>query len=101
VRNRTDANIAPRYALAMPDTQMIKSSTPPARSSHTPTLRRHLLRSALPETVRLLTARDARHIQSGFIDDYVALDWLEWRGGSLKLTIVGQNICEQISRRAE
>jgi hypothetical protein len=65
-----------------------------------PTLRRHLLREALPGTVSLLAAKHAHAIQKGFIDDYVALDWLEWRGGTLKLTTVGENICKQLSHRS-
>lgn len=72
----------------------------PATRKIAPTLRRHLLREALPGTVRLLAAKHAHAIEKGFIDDYVALDWLEWRGGTLKLTTVGENICKQLSHRA-
>jgi len=64
-----------------------------------PALRRHTLRDALPGTVRLLTAKHAHAIEKGYIDDYVALDWLEWRGGTLKLTTVGENICKQLTHR--
>ena len=62
-----------------------------------PSLRRHVLRGALPGAVRLLAARRAQEIETGFIDDYVALGWLEWRGGTLKVTAVGENICKQLS----
>ena len=65
-----------------------------------PALRRHALRDALPGTVRLLAAKHAQAIEKGFIDDYVALDWLEWRGGTLTLTTVGENICKQLLHRA-
>ena len=33
------------------------------------------------------------------IDDYVSLNWLEWYGGSLRLTTLGENICKQLSGR--
>jgi hypothetical protein len=47
--------------------------------------------------VSCLKAHQANLIGDHCIDDYVALDWLEWRGGHLQLTVVGQNICRQIS----
>jgi len=81
----------------MQDAPRLSKSISGARA---PVLRRHVLREALPETVRLLDSCGAQQIQAGFLDDYVALDWLEWRGGALKLTVVGEKICEQITRRA-
>ncbi len=71
----------------------------PAARKTAPALRRHALRDALPGTVRLLAAKHAHAIEKGFIDDYVALDWLEWRGGTLRLTTVGENICKQLTHR--
>jgi hypothetical protein len=64
-----------------------------------PLLRREVLREGLPEVVKHLKERRADLIAEGFIDDYVALDWLEWRGGGLQVTTVGRNICEQIASR--
>jgi hypothetical protein len=58
--------------------------------------RRDHLRTALLDTVDLLRRRRADLIGDGTIDDYVALDWLEWNGGALRLTVIGQNICDQI-----
>lgn len=55
------------------------------------------LRGRLLECVRLLKARRARDIPEGFIDDYVALSWLEWHGGTLRLTTVGENIVRQVA----
>jgi hypothetical protein len=69
------------------------------RAPIAPPLRRHALRDALPGTVRLLAARRAQAIETGFIDDYVALGWLEWQGGTLKATVVGENICKQLMYR--
>jgi hypothetical protein len=71
----------------------------PVARKTSPALRRHALRDALPGTVRLLADKHAYAIEKGFIDDYVALDWLEWRGGTLKLTTVGENICKQLTYR--
>ncbi|HLL20407.1 MAG TPA: hypothetical protein VK439_16630 [Rubrivivax sp.] len=45
----------------------------------------------------LLKQRRAAEIDPGFIDDYVALNWLEWNGGGLRLTVTGENICRQLS----
>jgi len=54
------------------------------------------LRAALPETVQLLQRRCAGQINDGFIEDYVALHWLEWHGGALRLTVTGRNVCSQL-----
>jgi hypothetical protein len=62
-------------------------STPPTRDQ---------LRAALPSTVDLLYRRRADLIGDATIGDYVALHWLEWNGGALRLTVTGQNICNQI-----
>ena len=70
------------------------------QSSHLPpVLRREALRDALLGTVSLLKRCRAAEITEGYIDDYVALNWLEWQGGSLKLTITGENICKQLTAR--
>ena len=55
------------------------------------------LRSALPATVDLLKRRRASEIPDGYIDCYVALNWLEWHGGGLRLTITGSNVCRQVT----
>lgn len=69
------------------------------------TLRAHLnpartpeaLRGALLSTLGLLKTRRAAEIEDGYIDDYVALNWLEWNGGSLQLTVTGDNIRKQLN----
>ena len=35
------------------------------------------------------------------IDDYVSLDWLEWNGGALRLTVTGQNVRRQLLEQLE
>ena len=70
-----------------------------AASYPIPALRREALRDALPSTVDLLVRRRARDIAEGDIDDYVLLNWLEWYGGSLRLTTTGDNICKQLIER--
>jgi hypothetical protein len=62
-------------------------------------LRREALRDALPGTVDLLMRRRASEIAEGYIDDYVSLNWLEWNGGSLRLTTMGDDICKQLNQR--
>lgn len=57
---------------------------------------REELLGALLDTVDLLRGRRAAEIGPGYIDDYVALNWLEWNGGSLRLTVTGDNIRKQL-----
>lgn len=57
--------------------------------------RRDALRETLPITVSLLKQHRAGEIDAGDIDAYVALNWLEWNGGSLRLTVTGDNVCRQ------
>jgi hypothetical protein len=47
-------------------------------------------------TVDLLQRRRADLITEGFVEDYVALSWLQWNGGALRLTATGSNVCEQM-----
>lgn len=61
-----------------------------------PLSRREQLRLELLTTVDSLHRRRADLVSEGFIEDYVALDWLEWNGGSLRLTTTGANVCEQM-----
>jgi len=61
-----------------------------------PRLRRQVLREKLLPTVQLLNCRRADQVDDGFIADYLALDWLEWNGGTLRLTVTGSNVCEQL-----
>lgn len=59
------------------------------------TTRRDALRQTLPITVSLLKQHRAGEIDADDIDAYVALNWLEWNGGSLRLTVTGDNVCRQ------
>jgi hypothetical protein len=58
---------------------------------------RERLRQALPETVDRLKQRHADLIDADDIEAYVALNWLEWHGGGLRLTITGRNIRAQMA----
>jgi hypothetical protein len=69
-------------------------------SQRTPAVpRREALRGTLPDTVNLLRQHRAGEIAETDIDDYVALNWLEWNGGSLRLTVTGDNVCKQLRLR--
>jgi hypothetical protein len=72
-----------------------RSAASPARSA---TVSQDVLRQALLATVDMLHRRRASDIPTGYIDAYVDLHWLQWHGGGLKLTITGQNVCDQLSR---
>ena len=63
--------------------------------------RSQLLRDSLLATIDSLDRRRAAEIGSGFIDDYVALNWLEWNGGALRLTVTGQNVRQQLLANLE
>ena len=67
-----------------------RTATPP---------RPEALREGLLSTVALLKQHRAAEIGEGFIDQYVTLNWLEWNGGSLRLTVTGDNICKQLRAR--
>lgn len=82
------------------------ASTPsPKRSSPAPrhsspaaaavSSNRERLRQKLPATAELLLHRQAGQIDDQDIDAYVKLNWLEWHGGGLRLTITGRNVCAQ------
>jgi hypothetical protein len=61
------------------------------------TLRHEELLAGLLATVNLLKHRRAAEIAEGYIDRYVALNWLEWNGGTLRLTVTGDNIRKQLA----
>lgn len=65
-----------------------------------PSSRAEMLRAMLPHTLECLKARQAALIGDDLIADYVALDWLEWAGGGLRLTETGRNLCNMVNRRA-
>jgi len=67
----------------------------PAQPVHLPD--HQALRNALLSSIDSLHRRRAADIPNGFIDDYVTLQWLEWHGGGLRLTAVGENIRKQLT----
>jgi hypothetical protein len=58
--------------------------------------RREQLRSELLATVDSLYRRRADLVPEALIADYVLLNWIEWSGGSLRLTMTGTNVCDQM-----
>ena len=73
---------------------------PALRAPSTAPRRAHL-QDTLPAVVGLLHRRRADLVGDALIGDYVALDWLEWNGGALRLTVVGENICAQVRANAD
>jgi hypothetical protein len=45
--------------------------------------------------VELLRTRQAGLIAPREIDEFIALNWLEWHGGTLRLTVTGSNVVSQ------
>jgi len=62
-------------------------------------LRREALREALPGIVDLLARRRAVDIEVGYIDYCLALKWLEWYEGALRLTPTGSVVCKEMTGR--
>ncbi len=56
-----------------------------------------VLRQSLLAAVDCLHRRRADMIDASHIEDYVALQWMEWHGGGLRLTTVGSNVCAQLT----
>ena len=61
------------------------------------TTRREVLRDRLLATVELLKQRRAAEIDQTYIEDYVTLHWMEWHGGSLRLTTTGENVRKHLT----
>ena len=77
-------------------TRSAKSDPSKARMFSLPLTRLEVLREAFQDSVHMLYRRRACDIPNGFIEDYVALNWLEWNGGALRVTPTGQNVCSQL-----
>ena len=60
--------------------------------------RQAILKSRFSAAVDTLHRRHASDIPEADIAGYVALDWLEWHGGSLRVTTTGENVCRQSIR---
>ncbi|MGR4871186.1 hypothetical protein ACIPRI_20270 [Variovorax sp. LARHSF232] len=75
------------------------AAVPGAIAGLPPVSRREQLRLELLTTVDSLQRRRADLVSEGFIEDYVALHWLEWNGGALRLTVTGTNMCQQLRAR--
>ena len=65
-----------------------------------PPARQEALRGVLSHAADLLHRNRAGEIGDDVIDDLVDLSWLEWIGGSLRLTATGSNICRQVAAEA-
>jgi hypothetical protein len=77
----------------------ITDARPSSLARPPPVSRQDQLRLELLATVDLLQRCRADLVTDGFVDDYVALHWLQWHGGALKLTVTGTTLCEEL--RAE
>ncbi|MDF1485319.1 hypothetical protein PY257_09035 [Ramlibacter sp. H39-3-26] len=58
--------------------------------------RQEALRAMLLDTADLLKKNRASEVSEAAIEDFVALSWLEWNGGALRITTTGRNICNQL-----
>lgn len=58
------------------------------------------LRHALVAAVDALQRRRADQVSEELVAAFIALYWMEWNGGSLRVTQTGKNVCQQV-RAAE
>jgi len=54
------------------------------------------LHDSLLATVDALSRRRARDIPEKTIDHFVAIRWLEWNGGTLRLTAAGEGVLMKV-----
>ncbi|HWP20183.1 MAG TPA: hypothetical protein VNO84_13710 [Burkholderiaceae bacterium] len=54
------------------------------------------LRTLLMTVVQHMRERRMDLIEERALAPLLALDWIEWHGGALRLTITGSNVCEQM-----
>ncbi len=58
------------------------------------------LRQELLATVDALQRRRADLVDEALITRYITLYWMEWNGGTLRLTQTGKNVCDQLRAAA-
>lgn len=87
--------VVPSFTLM--ETTMV---TPRKGLPHGPSTpsRKDRLRTLLPGIVDALRRYRADLIEESLIAECVALDWLEWHGGALRLTTTGKNVCAAAAR---
>ncbi len=86
---RGDHRVSSLFSAASP---VVSTSAVIARRLPKETLKAELLAH-----VQLLKQRRCAEIAEGYIDGYVALNWMEWNGGSLQLTVTGDNVRRQLT----
>jgi hypothetical protein len=64
-----------------------------------PRLRREALRDMLPTSVDALGRACVAALPAGYDDDYLALRWLEWHAGRLRITPAGSAVCRTLEGR--
>jgi hypothetical protein len=89
----------PASARGQPSAPLSAPPSPQQKAGDDAAQRRLRLRSQFSETVDALKRSRADLVPDGFIAEYVALDWLEWRGGAVRLTMTGSNIFKQLQVR--
>ncbi|AKJ29832.1 hypothetical protein [Caldimonas brevitalea] len=74
--------------------------TPPLPTIQGPPPEREMLRAQLPTVERLLRSRRVDLLSLRDLGQYLALEWIEWYGGTLRLTDVGRNVRDQVREYA-
>lgn len=77
----------------------LASPVPENNSAKQPRLtssRIELLRERLLDVVETLRRRRAGTLSEADLDDYVSLGWLQWHGGGLRPTVMGQALIQRL-----
>lgn len=74
-----------------------KTASPATPAAQPNVSRLDALRDKLLASVDLLKRRRAGEIDEATIEAYVTLHWMEWHGGSLRLTTTGENLCRHLA----
>ena len=83
----------PDGRAARPEPMALPQPLPALRRAEKPTAA--ATERDLPAAAELLRTRQAGLIAAAEIEEFVALNWLEWHGGTLRLTVTGANVCSQ------
>jgi predicted RNase H-like nuclease len=86
--------------MARADPVLTWAITGGALTTHHAPIDTEALRNDLLVTVDALQRRRADLVSEALIAGYVALYWMEWNGGTLRLTQTGKNVCDQLRAAA-
>lgn len=79
-----------------PSTRMLRGAAGTPADDGAPASAEQALRQRLMVVVQHMRQRRMDLIDEASLAPLLALDWIEWHGGALRLTITGRNVCDQM-----